>query len=372
MVRLIAAGAIAPVNIELIPNYEDVYDGPQAAPVQLASAGSRSRCRSAARRGCWCGGATPIPGTLASLGALLDPPQVASLRRAGHRPRRPALDRRGGAVGRRASARTSRSPTPTSSTASSSARCCAILRLQHPYVERVLARPGRRARRLPRRPRVASAWPRRRSSARSSSGPGDLGPIGSTRPREGSTGVSPAWMIAAKAKHPNCLYRFLDRALDPEVNAQTALDAGIAPANKESCDVLERRGNERHCELYRADEDDFYGKVLFRTYPDRRLRRRPRPRLHGLGGLDAGLEPITDRRRLNRAPAVPLPGTLAAQLPRPGAQVAVGGPDQLGRDPGLRLRRPRRAGQPPNDDLGPVLHGIPLTRERRSAPARPR
>ena len=41
-------------------------------------------------------------------------------------------------------------------------------------------------------------------------------------PEEGSTGWSDTWMVAAKAKHPNCAYKWMDWIVSPEVNAQVA------------------------------------------------------------------------------------------------------------------------------------------------------
>src|SRR5204863_1108018 len=78
MVRLIAAGAIAPVNTKLIPAYADVYDGLKQQPFNTVGGQSFALpVGRAARMMVWRRNA--IPGTLTSLGALLDPPQVASL-----------------------------------------------------------------------------------------------------------------------------------------------------------------------------------------------------------------------------------------------------------------------------------------------------
>ena len=35
--------------------------------------------------------------------------------------------------------------------------------------------------------------------------------VGTTLPSEGSTGWSDTWMIAAKAQHPNCMYKWMNR-----------------------------------------------------------------------------------------------------------------------------------------------------------------
>ena len=43
--------------------------------------------------------------------------------------------------------------------------------------------------------------------------------VDSTVPKEGSTGWSDTWMVAAKAKHPNCMYKWMDWIISPKVNA---------------------------------------------------------------------------------------------------------------------------------------------------------
>ena len=54
-------------------------------------------------------------------------------------------------------------------------------------------------------------------------------------PKEGSTGWSDTWMVAAKAKHPNCAYLWADYIVSPEANAQVAEYFGEAPANLKAC-----------------------------------------------------------------------------------------------------------------------------------------
>ncbi len=318
MVRLIAAEDIAPINVKLVPNYENVYEGLKLRPFNsVAGQPFAVPVGRAARVMVWRRNA--VPGTLASLGALLDPPQVASLGEQVIVPDDPysiaetalwvARQRKDLAI-----------TDPYELDRKQFAAVLRILRLQHPYVSEYWRDPGA-VRDAFRAGRASIGIAPQAIVGALEQRPGDLGPIGSTRPREGSMGISPAWMAAAKAEHPNCLYRFFNRALDPVVNAQTAIDAAIAPANPASCDVLERRGNERHCELYSADDESFYAKVLFRTYPTKRLRRRARPGLHGLAGLGPGLAPH-HHRLTNPAATVPYFGTVAARSGAAGTSAA--------------------------------------------------
>ncbi len=43
--------------------------------------------------------------------------------------------------------------------------------------------------------------------------------IDAVKPVEGATGWSDTWMISSKAKHPNCMYLWMDHIISPEANA---------------------------------------------------------------------------------------------------------------------------------------------------------
>src|SRR3954452_14058395 len=65
---------------------------------------------------------------------------------------------------------------------------------------------------------------------------GDKVPVKTTLPKEGSTGWSDTWMISSKAKHPNCMYMWMNWIISPKVNAEVAEWFGEAPSNAKSCD----------------------------------------------------------------------------------------------------------------------------------------
>src|SRR3954470_3774931 len=89
-------------------------------------------------------------------------------------------------------------------------------------------------------------------------------PIGTTLPREGSTGWSDTWMIAAKAKHPNCMYKWMNWIISPKVNAEVAEWFGEAPSNRKSCDLT---ANKDHCKVFHAEDEKYFDKVAFWTTP---------------------------------------------------------------------------------------------------------
>ena len=47
----------------------------------------------------------------------------------------------------------------------------------------------------------------------------DKVPIKTTLPKEGATGWSDTWMISSKAKHPNCMYMWMNHIISPKANA---------------------------------------------------------------------------------------------------------------------------------------------------------
>jgi putative spermidine/putrescine transport system substrate-binding protein len=60
-------------------------------------------------------------------------------------------------------------------------------------------------------------------------------PIGTTIPSEGATGWADTWMLAAKAPHPNCAYMWMQYISTPKVQAQQAVNYGETPDNKLAC-----------------------------------------------------------------------------------------------------------------------------------------
>lgn len=84
-------------------------------------------------------------------------------------------------------------------------------------------------------------------------------------PKEGATGWSDAWMLAAEAKNPNCAYAWMNYTSSPQVNGQIAMNFGMAPANGAFCDLNAEAT--AHCDDYRATDEGYYSKVWFWTTP---------------------------------------------------------------------------------------------------------
>jgi putative spermidine/putrescine transport system substrate-binding protein len=83
-------------------------------------------------------------------------------------------------------------------------------------------------------------------------------------PKEGSTGWSDTWMIAAKAKHPNCMYKWMDWIVSPQVNAQVAEYFGEAPAQTKACEFT---SDKSFCGTYHALDSAYAAQIHYWTTP---------------------------------------------------------------------------------------------------------
>jgi putative spermidine/putrescine transport system substrate-binding protein len=88
--------------------------------------------------------------------------------------------------------------------------------------------------------------------------------VKTTLPKEGATGWSDTWMISSKAKHPNCMYKWMDWIISPKANAQVAEWFGEAPSNAKAC---AETANPGHCKIFHADDQAYFDRVSFWTTP---------------------------------------------------------------------------------------------------------
>ncbi len=83
-------------------------------------------------------------------------------------------------------------------------------------------------------------------------------------PKEGATGWSDTWMISSKAKHPVCMYKWMDWIVSPSANAQVAEWFGEAPAQTKACDVT---SDKTFCQTYHALDAGYASKISYWTTP---------------------------------------------------------------------------------------------------------
>jgi len=95
-------------------------------------------------------------------------------------------------------------------------------------------------------------------------------------PTEGATGWSDTWMISSKAKHPNCMYMWMNWIVSPMANAEVAQYFGEAPAQSLACQpaTLEAAAkaigyppDPKFCDEYHAGLPSFWSGVYYWETP---------------------------------------------------------------------------------------------------------
>jgi putative spermidine/putrescine transport system substrate-binding protein len=92
-------------------------------------------------------------------------------------------------------------------------------------------------------------------------------PVQGVVPDGGVTGWMNAWMIGARASHPNCMYQWLQWTASPDAQQQVAEWLGVAPANPQACTGDRLRA--AFCNTYRVGDRDYLEKVIFAHTPSK-------------------------------------------------------------------------------------------------------
>ena len=90
--------------------------------------------------------------------------------------------------------------------------------------------------------------------------------VETTKPKEGATGWSDTWMISSKAKHPNCMYKWMDYIISPKANADVTVYFGEAPVSQPACDEAEKQ-SPGHCDLFHATDEAYWKDVWYWNTP---------------------------------------------------------------------------------------------------------
>src|SRR5215813_561578 len=103
---------------------------------------------------------------------------------------------------------------------------------------------------------IGAAWPLQT---------GDLKKAGfaaaDTIPSEGATGWADSWLLAAKAPHPNCAYKWMAYISTPKVQAQQAVTYGETPDNSKACPIMNQL-QPGSCDLYHANAPIAYFNTI--------------------------------------------------------------------------------------------------------------
>jgi putative spermidine/putrescine transport system substrate-binding protein len=92
--------------------------------------------------------------------------------------------------------------------------------------------------------------------------------IKAVKPKEGTTGWSDTWMISSKAKHPNCMYKWMDYIISPLANATVTVWFGEAPVSTEACAEAEKQ-SPGHCDVFHATDESYFKDVWYWNTPSK-------------------------------------------------------------------------------------------------------
>ncbi|MEA2550675.1 MAG: putative spermidine/putrescine transport system substrate-binding protein [Actinomycetota bacterium] len=104
---------------------------------------------------------------------------------------------------------------------------------------------------------VGTAWPVNLTYAKADA------PVAAVIPKEGVTGWADTWMISANAPHPNCMLKWMDYTLQPDVQAQVGLWYGAAGSNTKSCDLIAKGYGKGGAAIVNTVEYSFCGNADF-------------------------------------------------------------------------------------------------------------
>ncbi|TAK01980.1 MAG: extracellular solute-binding protein [Chloroflexota bacterium] len=91
-------------------------------------------------------------------------------------------------------------------------------------------------------------------------------PVEAVLPDEGSTGWSDTWMIHKDAAHPNCMYLWMNHMMSAEANGQATVWFGEAPTSPQACTYAETL-SPGHCDLTHATDEAYYSKIWYWATP---------------------------------------------------------------------------------------------------------
>ncbi|HEX7776643.1 MAG TPA: ABC transporter substrate-binding protein [Parvibaculum sp.] len=103
---------------------------------------------------------------------------------------------------------------------------------------------------------VGAAWPYQTITLKAAGAK-----VADTIPAEGATGWADSWMLSAKSKHVNCAYKFMAYVSTPDVQAQQAIFFGETPANTKACAAMDK-ADAGSCSKYHLNEAATYIKQI--------------------------------------------------------------------------------------------------------------
>jgi putative spermidine/putrescine transport system substrate-binding protein len=108
---------------------------------------------------------------------------------------------------------------------------------------------------------LGAAWPYQTNALKA-----DGVSVADTIPQEGATGWADTWLLATKAPHPNCAYLWMKWVSTPKVQAQQAISFGETPVNSKACPIMDKL-SKGACAQYHADDPTYSQAIAFWKTP---------------------------------------------------------------------------------------------------------
>jgi putative spermidine/putrescine transport system substrate-binding protein len=109
---------------------------------------------------------------------------------------------------------------------------------------------------------IGASWPYQTLTLQA-----DKVPVKELIPKQGATGWADTWMLAKKAKHPNCAYMWMRYVTTPQVEAKQALVFGETPVNPKACPFMNKM-QKGSCAKYHLNQPlSYYKRIYFWKTP---------------------------------------------------------------------------------------------------------
>jgi putative spermidine/putrescine transport system substrate-binding protein len=109
---------------------------------------------------------------------------------------------------------------------------------------------------------VGASWPYQTNTLIA-----DKAPVRDLIPKEGATGWADTWMMSAKAKHPNCMYKWMAWVSTPTVQAQQAIYFGETPANPKACPIMDKLAKGSAAQYHCGASASYFNSIKFWKTP---------------------------------------------------------------------------------------------------------
>ncbi|GAB2747766.1 extracellular solute-binding protein [Nocardioides pakistanensis] len=83
-------------------------------------------------------------------------------------------------------------------------------------------------------------------------------------PEEGATAWNDTWMLSSQSENVNCAYAWMNHIVSPEANAQATEYFGEAPNSEAACAETE---NPDHCEIFHAGDESYSDQLWYWRTP---------------------------------------------------------------------------------------------------------